>query len=125
MQIATRGSEAELALARKVLNAQDGDNRIALLLSDVCEALGARWITMFRVNTLSGAFDRFTVYEGRELAGIPGKPRVIRVRRGFRLVEVLDWLGSRTPLGLVLGSGGGAPVAGLFGTAKLPLYLMD
>jgi protease-4 len=60
-----------------------------------------------------------------ELAGIPGKPRVIRVRRGFRLVEVLDWLGSRTPLGLVLGSGGGAPAAGLYGTAKLPLYLMD
>lgn len=71
MQIATRGSEAELALARKVLNAQDGDNRIALLLSDVCEALGARWIAMFRVNTLSSAYDRFAVYEGRELGGVP------------------------------------------------------
>ena len=71
MQIATRGSEAELALARKVLSAQDGDNRIALLLSDVCDALGARWITMFRVNTLSGAYDRFSVYEGREVAGVP------------------------------------------------------
>ena len=71
MQIATRGSEAELALARKVLSAQDGDNRIALLLSDVCETLGARWITMFRVNTLSAGYDRFAVYEGRELGGVP------------------------------------------------------
>ena len=71
MQIAIRGSEAELALARKVLNTQDGDNRIALLLSDVCEALGARWITMFRVNTLSNAYDRFAVFEGRALGGVP------------------------------------------------------
>lgn len=71
MQVAARGREAELALARKVLSAQDGDNRIALLLSDVCETLGARWITMFRVNTLSGGYDRFAVYEGRESGGIP------------------------------------------------------
>jgi protease-4 len=61
-----------------------------------------------------------------ELAGIPGKPRVVRARRNLRLADLLDWLGSRTPLGLVLGGGGGAvPAGGLFGTAKLPLYLMD
>ncbi len=102
MQIATRGSEAELALARKVLNAQDGDNRIALLLSDVCEALGARWITMFRVNTLSGAFDRFTVYEGRELAGIPAHAQQLAPSPSIapQLVEQAERdLGGWSPVG--------------------------
>lgn len=61
-----------------------------------------------------------------ELAGISGKPRVVRARRPFRLAELLDWVASRTPLG-VLGTGGTPGLAGLplFGSPKLPLYLMD
>lgn len=61
-----------------------------------------------------------------ELAGISGKPRVVRPRRPFRLAELLDWLASRTSLG-VLGTGGTPGLAGLplLGSPKLPLYLMD
>lgn len=60
-----------------------------------------------------------------ELAGVSGKPRVVRPRRGFHLSDLLDWLRSQTPLGGVMAVGpplGGLP---LLGTAKLPLYLMD
>jgi ClpP class serine protease len=63
-----------------------------------------------------------------ELGGIPGKPRVVRPRRPWRLVDLADWLsGGTTPTWLrALGPGVPAlPALSLIGSPKLPLYLMD
>jgi protease-4 len=63
-----------------------------------------------------------------ELAHIPGKPRVVRARRPFRLTDLVEWLGSQTSLGRLVGSGGGLPIGRpvtLLPASKVPLYLMD
>jgi len=59
------------------------------------------------------------------LAGIPGKPKLIRPRRSFHLVDLLEWLGSRTLLEGVIGSGRTLTALPLLGASKLPLYLME
>jgi ClpP class serine protease len=59
-----------------------------------------------------------------DLAGIPGRPRVIRARRPFRLTQFLDWVGGHPPLGALTSTGGVPPVP-LLGLGKIPLYLMD
>jgi protease-4 len=63
-----------------------------------------------------------------ELGGIPGKPRVVRPRRAWGLVDLADWLGGSTALAwlrAVSGPAPGLPALPLIGSPKLPLYLMD
>jgi protease-4 len=62
-----------------------------------------------------------------ELGQVEGWPRVVRARRPSSWWGVLDWLGSRWPLGPDgAGLGGTAALPGvLLGAARLPLYLMD
>lgn len=76
------------------------------------------------VDSLGGLEDAVETAAG--LAGIPGKPAVVRPRRPFRLTDLLEWLGGRSSL-LELVSparSGGAPWLGP-AVAKLPLYLME
>jgi protease-4 len=60
-----------------------------------------------------------------ELGGIPGKPRVIRPRRAWRLVDLADWLGGGTALEWLRMVRVPAPSLPLVSSPKLPLYLMD
>jgi protease-4 len=64
-----------------------------------------------------------------ELAGIPGKPRVVGPRRAWRIIDLADWLGgggSTLAWLRTLGSAApGLPALPLIGSPKLPLYLMD
>ncbi len=75
------------------------------------------------VDALGGLDD--AVRLAGSLAGIPGKPRLIRPRRPFQLGEFLDWLGGRTPLGSWLSGRAALTGLPLFGSPKLPLYLME
>jgi protease-4 len=74
------------------------------------------------VDSLGGLEE--AVQKAGELAGIPGKPKLVRPRRPFRLTDLLDWLSTRSPLGALLGPGGPATLPLLI-TPKLPLYLME
>ncbi|MCI0582565.1 MAG: signal peptide peptidase SppA [Chloroflexi bacterium] len=60
-----------------------------------------------------------------ELGGIPGKPRVVRPRRAWRLVDLADWLGGGTALEWLRMVRMSAPGVPLVVSPKLPLYLMD
>jgi protease-4 len=63
-----------------------------------------------------------------ELGGIPGKPRVVRPRRAWRLADLADWLGGGGVLAWLRAAGVAGPslpTLPLIGTSKLPLYLMD
>ena len=63
-----------------------------------------------------------------ELAGIPGKPRVVRPRRPWSVIDLADWLGGGTALAWLRAVGGsspGLPALPVIGVPKLPLYLMD
>jgi protease-4 len=59
------------------------------------------------------------------LAGIPGKPRLVRPRRPFHLTDLVDWLGARSGLGGGLAGRAGLSPLALPGAPKLPLYLME
>lgn len=74
------------------------------------------------VDSLGGLED--AVRKAGELAGIPGRPRLVRPRRPFHLTDLLEWLTGRSPLGGLLSSA--SPLAWpLLGSPKLPLYLME
>lgn len=78
------------------------------------------------VDALGGLDDAIRL--AGELGGIPGKPRVVRPRRAWRLVDLADWLGGGTALTwlrAVGASGATLPALPLIGSPKLPLYLMD
>jgi len=63
-----------------------------------------------------------------ELGGIPGKPRVVRPRRAWRLLDLVDLVGGETAGGWLRASGWatpGLPALPLLGSPKLPLYLLD
>jgi protease-4 len=75
------------------------------------------------VDSLGGLEE--AVRKAAELAGIPGKPRLVRPKRAFRWTDLLEWLGSRTGTGsLLTGWTPGSPVPAL-SSPKLPLYLME
>ena len=63
-----------------------------------------------------------------ELGGVPGKPRLVRPRRPWRLLDLADWWGE-SALSWLSPSGwpGGRPrrPCPLLGSSKLPLYLLD
>ena len=63
-----------------------------------------------------------------ELGGVPGKPRVVRPRRPWRLLDLADLVGGETALTWLRSvgwSGPGLPALPLLGSPKLPLYLLD
>jgi protease-4 len=63
-----------------------------------------------------------------ELAGISGKPRIVRPRRPWRLLDLADLIGGETALSWLRSVGGGGPpmpALPLLGSSKLPLYLLD
>jgi protease-4 len=78
------------------------------------------------VDTLGGLDDAIRL--AGELGGIPGKPRVVRPRRAWRLVDLADWLSGGTALHWLRAVGAPGPTLPtlpLVGSPKLPLYLMD
>ena len=78
------------------------------------------------VDALGGLEDAIRL--AGELGGIPGKPRVVRPRRAWRLVDLADLLGGSSTLrwlGAVAGPAPSLPALPLLGSSKLPLYLMD
>jgi protease-4 len=75
------------------------------------------------IDSLGGLEE--AVRKAAELAGIPGKPRLVRPKRAFRWTDLIEWLGSRTGTGsLLTGWAPGSPVPAL-SSPKLPLYLME
>jgi protease IV len=63
-----------------------------------------------------------------ELGGVPGKPRIVRPRRTWRLLDLADLAGGESAAAWLrsLGwPGSGLPALPSFGSAKLPLYLLD
>jgi protease-4 len=63
-----------------------------------------------------------------ELGGVPGKPRVVRPRRPWRLLDLADLVGGETALTWLRSvgwSGPGMSALPLLGSPKLPLYLLD
>lgn len=75
------------------------------------------------VDSLGGLED--AVRTAGTLAGIVGKPHLVRPRRAFHLTDLADWLGSRTPLGALLPGRAGLAAWPVLSAAKLPLYLME
>ena len=63
-----------------------------------------------------------------ELGGVPGKPRVVRPRRPWRLLDLADLVGGETALTWLRSAGWSGPgmsALPLLGSPKLPLYLLD
>ena len=78
------------------------------------------------VDALGGLDDAIRL--AGELGGIPGKPRVVRPRRAWRLVDLADWLGGGSALHWLRAVGAPGPALSTLsgiGSPKLPLYLMD
>jgi protease IV len=99
------------------------DRDAVLKLADGRVYSGRRAQELRLVDELGGLED--AVRAAGTLAGIVGKPRLVRPRRPFQLGDLLDWVGGRSGLtDLVTSRGGwsGLPVPGV---PKLPLYLME
>lgn len=78
------------------------------------------------VDALGGLEEAIRV--AAELAEIPGKPRVVRPRRAWRLSDLLEWIRGGAALDWLRMAGPRAsdlPALSGLGASKLPLYLMD
>src|SRR5262245_10405125 len=75
------------------------------------------------VDALGGLDDAIRL--AAELGGIPGKPRVVRPRRAWRLMDLAEWLGGGTALEWLHIVRIPGPSLPLVSSPKLPLYLMD
>src|SRR5262245_13931829 len=63
-----------------------------------------------------------------ELGGVTGRPHIVRPRRTWRLLDLADLAGGQSAVAWLrsLGwPGSGLPALPSFGSAKLPLYLLD
>jgi protease-4 len=94
-----------------------------LALADGRLYSGRRAKDLGLVDTLGGLDEAVRVAGG--LAGIPGKPRLVRPRRPFQLTDLAGWLASQAPVGRLLAATPALPSFPLLGSAKLPLYLME
>ncbi|MGH7320963.1 MAG: signal peptide peptidase SppA [Candidatus Rokuibacteriota bacterium] len=100
------------------------DRPTVLGLADGRVFSGRRAKEIGLVDSLGGLED--AVRKAAELAGIPGKPRLVRPRRPFHLTDLLQWISGATSLGGgLLASRGGLPSLPLLGSSKLPLYVME
>jgi protease IV len=75
------------------------------------------------VDSLGGLEDAVRV--AGTLAGIAGKPHLVRPRRLFRWADLAEWAGNRTALGALLAGRAALAPWPLLGATKLPLYLME
>ncbi len=99
------------------------DRPTVLGLADGRVFSGRRAKELGLVDSLGGLED--AVRKAAELAGIPGKPRLVRPRRPFHLTDLLQWISGGTSLGGLLASRGSLPGLPLLGSSKLPLYVME
>src|SRR5262245_16571827 len=63
-----------------------------------------------------------------DMGGVSGKPRIVRPRRAWRLLDLADLVGGETALAWLRAAGwAGPPLPALprLGSPKLPLYLLD
>jgi protease-4 len=100
-----------------------GLERAAVLqLADGRVYSGRRAKELGLVDELGGLEDAVRV--AGDLAGLTGKPRLVRPRRPFHLSDVFEWLGGRSGLSALWPAPAG--LAGLLpGAPKVPLYLME
>lgn len=98
------------------------DRAKVLALADGRVYTGRRAKELGLVDSLGGLDD--AVQTAGRLAGIAGKPQLVRPRRPF-LSDLAEWLGNRTLLGGLFTGRGTLTTWPLFATPKLPLYLMD
>jgi protease-4 len=100
------------------------DRTAVLELADGRVYSGRRAKELKLVDELGGLED--AVRAAGALAGIPGKPRLVRARRPFQLGDLLDWVsGGHSGLGSLLPGRGGLGGLPMPGAPKLPLYLME
>src|SRR5262245_3328950 len=99
------------------------DRAKVLALADGRVYTGRRAKELGLVDSLGGLEDAVRV--AGTLAGIDGKPRLVRPRHPFRWSDFADWLGGHTALGALLAGRAALAPWPLLGATKLPLYLMD
>ena len=99
------------------------DRATVLELADGRVYSGRRAKELGLVDSLGGLED--AVRTAGRLAKIPGKPQLVRPRRAFHLTDLADWLGSRTPLGVLFPGRGALTPWPILSATKLPLYLME
>lgn len=99
------------------------DRAAVLALADGRAYSGRRAKELGLVDELGGL--EAAIRAAGALAGIPGKPRLVRPRHPFRVSDLVDWFGSRMALGGIFSEP--RPLMGLPlpATGKLPLYLME
>jgi protease IV len=74
-----------------------------------------------------GGLDEAILMAGK-MGGISGKPHVVRARRGWRLLDMVDLAGGESALSWLRSFGWAGPAARalpILGSPKLPLYLLD
>jgi len=99
------------------------DRAAVLELADGRVYSGRRAKELGLVDSLGGLEDAVRV--AGTLAGIAGKPQLVRPRRQFRWADLADWAGSHTALGTLLAGRAALTPWPLLGATKLPLYLME
>jgi protease-4 len=99
------------------------DRATVLAMADGRVYSGRRARELGLVDSLGGLED--AVQKAAEMAGIPGRPRLVRPRRAFRLSDLIEWLVGLSPLGRSFDPRGSVGAVPLLAAPKLPLYLMD
>ena len=78
------------------------------------------------VDSLGGLDEAIRI--AGEMGGVSGKPHIVRARRSWRLLDLIDLVGGETALSWLRSVGWSSPAARalpILGSPKLPLYLLD